>query len=814
MKKLQTLFRVLALVLIANVGFAQTVDCFIIDNPATNQFYVYVVAKGGSFETQQWNDMVIAFSIPVANPNNLGINANGNAGNVALPTNTLAGGNTFQQQNCRPRKQPTNVGWTPTFTKPTRKYYAYAFAGNTDNLTTNWDGEAIPQGFYLPENVPVLVAIIPDNGNAFSDIQIHGRTGVDLNPELVGTNMYFYIEMDNLERSGNVYKEDIIHFSNRMNEVPTGTEPLVWRGGTDATREPDLTDASRTLTVYNGPAVKTMIGRVATTNFLTETNIVVMPDAGFQTTSFGTITGADSIIVKADITGYGQYIGPSIPGSIEQYVGTNSGWRNVCFPIASSNQNANRLNFGGAPINFNTSSTSYHASPATRDVCGVFGAWDNQVNVYTFRGATGSPRPHEWYGASAAALGGTTGYSIFLDNGFFATTGIISVDGMFNAGPLDYSYSHSTPHALNQNGASQALYTGVGGCPDNPEIPADRKANWDGWALVANPYACGLDVTLFCATNGIAPSNVRVWNRANPDTILGNGGIDYRYQSMAGKIIPPMQAFYVKVGTNGSSQSISFLDAHRAFSSESFLKSSSKEIELIAVNMIDSAANHTILAFDPMATNSYDVAYDSYVLSQPGNTTPQIGFHNQYVTNGTTVVAPLYVSTVNEPSQSASYPLRFWSRSAGNFSFSLDQSKLDPTWTVYLEDTKTAPGVSHNITNQSYNFSYVLTDSPTRFILHYVNAAFGVDENSATAWNATGWFNNSNQLVIGLNGTSLPNTAKVTIYDVAGKQLYTNAAADTNSEIVIDNNFTAGVYMITLEGSNGETRFIKVVKSK
>jgi hypothetical protein len=247
------------------------------------------------------------------------------------------------------------------------------------------------------------------------------------------------------------------------------------------------------------------------------------------------------------------------------------------------------------------------------------------------------------------------------------------------------------------------------------------------------------------------------------------------------------------------------------FSTESFLKTTTEQVELIAMNTADSTANHAILAFDAAATKGYDFSFDSYVLSQPGNTRPQLGFHNEYTANGVQVVAPLFVNTVNDMTLNDSYPLRFWSRSAGNYSFYLNQDKLDPNWTVYIEDTKLSPNVYTNITNTSYNFNYVLTDAPTRFILHFGNPAFTIKENTPESWGAQGWFNSSNDLVVKLSGMYLPSSAKVTVFDLAGKELFANKVGVT-TEIIINNNYAPGVYMIRVEGSNGENRFIKVSK--
>ena len=832
MKKPITLLKTLLLLLVAQVGVAQTVDCFIIDNPTNSTVDVYVVANGGSFTSEQWNDMVITLSVPIANSdlgplNGPPVNAGfGIPGVGVFPSSN----NTYTNKGWILAKQPTNVGNAPSFSSATKDYYAYAFAGLVTTFALNVDQG---QDAALVDGLPVLMGSIPKNGNAFADIEIYPRSFIQTDALVLSENASFYIEINNLEKSGEVYKEDIIHFNNRLNQFPVNSFPnptpypdtAVWRGGSDATAEPDLTDGTRNLTIYAGPVVKTMIGEVNNTEFKTVTNIEIAPNAGFKTATItkANAADADSVMVKADTTGYGQYIGPSIAGRIQQYVGTTEGWRNISFPIAESSTSVNGLSFGGAPMNFNTASTSYHAS-TTPGACGDFGNWINTVNVYEFLGTAGplgSQGDHEWYGANPAVLGGNKGYSIFLGGSNFPTSGIISVKGMLqDASVADYPYSNQVPHAIGTTGASQQNWAWSATCaPLQNEPAADRKNNWDGWVLVANPFPSGLDVDAFCTTNGITNTDVRVWDRTgDPYQIASGANPDYAYSIKAGQIIPPMQGFFVKTGNSGDIISLSFLESHRAFSTASFQKTAPEEVVLIAMNTADSATNHAILDFEFGATKNYDMTFDSYVLSQPGSTTPQIGFHYESTVNvggsNKQVVSPLYKNTVNDNVAQDSYPLRFWSRTAGNFEFRLDQTRLNPSWKIYIEDTKTAPGVSTEITNTSYSFSYVTSDSPTRFILHFVNTAFGVEENIVTDWAAQGWFNASEQLVVSLAGNNLPKSANVRVFDVAGKLLYEANNVETDSELVIQNNFASGIYMIIVEGSNGENRFVKVMNNK
>ena len=807
---------------------AQTVDCFIKENGT--KIDVYVVANGGSFLTEQWNDMVITLSVPIAGAD-LGL-AEDPPDNVST---SISNFNSYNLKNWELSKQPS--GTQPSFSSASRDYYTYVFAGVTSVFEVSSAGS---QDATLPENTPVLMTSIEKNGNAFADIEIYANSATETDQKVIDENAEFYIEIGNLEKSGSVSKEDIIHLNNRLNEPPTTPDPVVWKGGSDASAEADQTDGSRSLTIYSGPVQKTVLGSVASTIFKTETDIIIQPNGGLET---GTITkndvaDTDSIKMLANASGdYGQYIGPAFDGSIQQFTGTAEGWKNVAFPIQSATITTGNLDLGNdlsdpdplnhvrVPIDGNASSTSYWGS-GTPDICGSFGGAINTVNIYEFLGsggAAGVVGDHEWYGAGTT-IGGNSGYSVFAGGTNFPTTGIFEVKGTLQDETVaDYVYTYEAPHSAGATGASQGNYSWNSSCSPAPEEQAaDRKANWDGWVLVANPFPCGLDVDQFVADNNdFSPNDIRIWDNDKAFAINGSGGIDYQYVALeAGDIIPPMQAFFIKKGSAGGTVNIQFTDAARAFATADFTKTSTinDDVFLIALNNADSTANYTILDFDANATDNYDQALDSYVLSQPGNTRPQIAFHytQPYIYNGVNhqVVSPLMKNVVNTNIAQGSYPLRFWSRSSGNYTFMLDEDRLMPGWKVYIEDKKVAPGVSKDITNTPYRFAYDMADSPLRFELHFVNTTISIDENDVIeSWNIKGWFDGNGDLKVAFNGYEIPEDVDLIVMDVSGKLLY-NGNINTGDEFALSNAYTSGIYMIKVQDSAGVIRTVRLFKGQ
>jgi hypothetical protein len=776
------------------------VDCFILDNRTAGTVDVYVVAKGGSFLTEQWNDFIITLSVPISG-NDLGLL-------TPPPSNTaFNAGNTYVSKGFILVKQPTNNGTLPTFLSPTKKYFAYGFAGVVTNFQS---ASLLGQDATLPEDVPVLMGSIPKNGNSFSTIDIYERSEIASDPVVFNANASYYIEINNLEESGEVYKADILHLDNRLNvpapfpAVSPNPPVLSWLSGSAVNAEPTLADAGRNLTIFQGPAIVTGIGAVDNTTFKTASNIVINPSGGFQTNTVTHSSGGnDSIIILANNLGnYGQYIGPSINGKIQQYIKSDAGWRNVALPTTALS--TVDFNIGGAPINTNVNSTSYHANPATRDVCGNWGGAIGTVNVYRFTGATGSPRPHEWYGAGTVT-GGTLGYSLFA-GGAFTTNGFISVKGIFNAGALTYPYAHEAPHATNLDGASQSLYLGGGSCIGaTGESPEDRKANWDGWALVANPYPSNLDVDAFSLTNGIDPENIRVWDRT-----AGTSGL---YVKKNGATIPPMQAFWLKSSIAGDNFNVVFDESHRTFVNGTFTKSTDPEIVLSAINIVSSEQSSIKLRFNPLASKGYDMPFDAYALSQPGSSHPQLAFHNTYVSGPHVVVAPLDLNTVAFPNvPTDSYDLRFWARSAGNFSFSIDKNLLTPGWEVYIEDLELTPGLRHNITNSSYTFSYSPSNSSTmRFKMHFSAASVNAQE-LEMSHKRVFVFGNNDGVNIGFKNFPTGEYVSIEITNEIGQVLYKNDNVITDKIHTYFPSRNNGLYVVFITDKSGKVSSHKVIQ--
>jgi hypothetical protein len=579
----------------------------------------------------------------------------------------------------------------------------------------------------------------------------------------------------------------------------------IWSGGNGPNGAPDSTDGVKRIIVNSGTAILT--GHVECDFFSTSiagAALMIAPNATLitynQVYSGYIVDSSYAFILDADSTGYGQYIGPTVDGTIRQYIGTDAGWRNIGFPV---NGNGFDFDVSGGNHGFGASSTSFNATP---DCGGNWGNYVNTVSVYRFNKG---PQPHEWYGAAAAPTGSTEGYNIYTGEGAFGNNGFASIRGTFfdqNA-PVTYFYEHTDPHdSANGTGTGSQSAVDTACIPESD--PADRIANWNGWALLVNPYPCNIDVDTFALANGIANTNVRIWDRSEPDPALGVQG---KYIDRAGATIPPMQAFWIKLGTPGTTDTITFPGYIRTFSAGSFTKTSPPEVQLIASNTNTQEETAVHLRFNPNATIGYDRRYDAYVLYQPGNTVPQLSFHHL---NPKGSVDPLDYNTVPMPTEATAYPLRFWSRSSGNFSFAVDPAVLPPGLEAYIEDTKLAPGTYYPVSNGStYNFSYTRgIDVTERFILHVGPlGTIGFDEQENIATGHVYVASNNEAMTLHFQNVEA-KSARVQITNEVGQVVYRADEVSTHNPHVFHLSARRiGLYIVTVELDNGDISYHKVI---
>jgi hypothetical protein len=293
-------------------------------------------------------------------------------------------------------------------------------------------------------------------------------------------------------------------------------------------------------------------------------------------------------------------------------------------------------------------------------------------------------------------------------------------------------------------------------------------------------------------------------------------GVDYKYFTYltgtgAGEVgsvsvpadvtnlIPPMQAFWVRVSTGQSSGSLAFTNSMRAH------KESDKPTNKLRTKAIENNLNkivrlqvsngvkddETVVYFNPNVTNGLD-NYDSPKMFNNVASMPEI-----FTQVGT---EKLVINGLTEARNNTEVPLGFVTGAANNFTLTATELKnFDADTKIMLKD-KQNPATEFDLTEGvAYNFSAgVTTASSDRFslIFRITGATTGLETAKATI---NAYVNGENRIVI-----SATEKSAYSIYNAMG-QMIENGILNTKHE-TLNTKLATGVYVVKV--GNQSTRVI------
>ena len=338
----------------------------------------------------------------------------------------------------------------------------------------------------------------------------------------------------------------------------------------------------------------------------------------------------------------------------------------------------------------------------------------------------------------------------------------------------------------------------------------------EGFNLVGNPYTSYLNLIAsgnrMDTTNVLATYWMRTRNQADNaydfDTfnLMSELGISKSAKTVNG-IIPPMQAFWVRVKTGKSPATLTFTKAmcqHNSDVANLFRAPSSSKITQQVLHLqLSNGVNmdETILAFNPNASNGSD-AYDSPKMSINCVTIPEI-----FTIIGGEQIA---INGMNSIPYDTEIPLGFTTGQAGtNFSIKASQlSNFDAGTQVILKDYLDInnPVINELSNGNSYSFtSAIVSNNTSRFTLTFraPSVATGINSNeNGSFWIST---NANGQIIV--NSNSSKNTF-IAIYNAIGQKIMSKNLTQINAPLVTS--LKSGVYMVTVFNA-GKTVTKKII---
>jgi hypothetical protein len=403
----------------------------------------------------------------------------------------------------------------------------------------------------------------------------------------------------------------------------------------------------------------------------------------------------------------------------------------------------------------------YMSSPVAAATTSVF---SNALNVYSYPEATGV------WATETAGLTPLKGY-----------IAEIKTDG---AGAVTFA------GALNSGAQSTSSLTRAGTVKS-------------GFNLVGNPYPSYLDWSLASTTNLDPSIWYRTRNSGNTAYIfdtynVATGlGTDLNGTALT-SMIPPMQAFWVRVSEGQTAGTISLDNTMRAHQvGTNLLRSASANENQVIRLQVSNGENkdEAIVVFNANASDEYD-AYDSYKMSNDNAKLPEIftlAGDQKVVING---FAPAADKTI---------ALGFASGVSSNFTIKATEiSNFDSNASIILKDNllKTETNLTEG---NAYNFTSDVANTTDRFsILVIANTVTAIDD-AKTAADVKIFTNAENQITV--SGAS-DEEGSVTVSSIMGQNLLTIPTSGTTT--VISRSFRSGVYLVTVKMA-GITKTQKVI---
>ena len=288
-----------------------------------------------------------------------------------------------------------------------------------------------------------------------------------------------------------------------------------------------------------------------------------------------------------------------------------------------------------------------------------------------------------------------------------------------------------------------------------------------GWNIVGNPYPSEIDIT--------TPGALLDWTNVDKvvyyfDQALGNYS-PYNILTGLGSgspKIPSMQGFFVHVNSvDYTSGTLKFTDDNRTTTGTvNFYKDLPNDLIWLKVNGKAGMGDEVIVYFQSDQSSGYDQGIDV------------IKFAGAYEAPQLSAVATdnqkLAIDALPFAGKNTVVPLEFYVTLNGTGDYSITASKMESFRAgtrITLEDKKT--NINQVLSeNPVYNFSYIEGENSARFLLHFYNPYFGIDDKEESQQLIIYSYEN-NIYVKDLTGKELKG--QMIVYNLVGQSVATKA---------------------------------------
>jgi len=327
------------------------------------------------------------------------------------------------------------------------------------------------------------------------------------------------------------------------------------------------------------------------------------------------------------------------------------------------------------------------------------------------------------------------------------------------------------------------------------QIPLTRRgAEKPGFNLVANPYLSYLDWSMVDTTAAKIMSTV--WYRTKTalndytfDTY--NGKLDVATTNGAvavTKLIPPKQAFWVRVKQGETNGTLIFTNAMRkhADNAGNLLKAPASKNELkqlLRLKLNDGThSDEAVICFHPEASDCFD-AFDSQKMSNAGSVIPEIyslAGGEQLVINGLSAIT-----------SDKEIKLGITIAKAGNYTLKVSEiTDFTAETHVYLIDKESNTQVELTANDEYSFYSNTVANNENRFSLMFKTSTVSTDIINSKSESYV--YSNSNHQIVIL----APANSGCEIFNSAGQKLTAQSVMNRNA--IVSSAFSKGLYIVRI----------------
>lgn len=336
-------------------------------------------------------------------------------------------------------------------------------------------------------------------------------------------------------------------------------------------------------------------------------------------------------------------------------------------------------------------------------------------------------------------------------------------------------------------------------------LTCTNSSSKPGFNLVANPYPSYLDWNLVDTTAANILSSV--WYRTKTakgaytfDTY--NGGLNVATsngENMVTKLIPPMQAFWVRVKNGYSEGTLTFDNTMRKNVDNvgnKFKAKATTETKLIRLCISNQTnSDEALVCLHPNATNGMD-SYDSPKMFNNSAAQPEL-----YTKAG---IEKVVINGLNEVSGNQELPIGFTYTQGGDLKLKLTElSNFDSHIKVYLRDKQLSTETEMTPETEYAFNTAATTNNESRFSLSLKALGVTTITSNPEKEHVSVFINTQNEIVI-----IAPEKSNYSIYNTVGQPIENGVV---NSKLIIRHlKLDTGVYVVRVSenGRNYSTRVI------